>query len=347
MTATDSNKTVTQEDVARRAGVSRSIVSYVINNGPRKVSGDTRERVLAAIRDLGYRPNKHAQMLSAAEGLIAEKSLGIILAGDYMFKRPYYGSLLASMHERAHESGCHIRFIRLVEDFANPALLNELIHPDEVGGIILIGLDQVLETDEDRGLVKDIVSRVERVVCVEWEWPGVPSIRFDRQKAGEQATAHLLKQGCRRIAYIGPDDGRLIGYRQALWQGGISPDDACVGYAAEAHHGFERCAHLLETGVSIDGVCAGSDEVALGILNCLHRNGLRVPQDVAIASVDNLDLSIFTIPSLTTVNVPKEAIGSYAIDTLISDRLRGGAPAFVVTLPTELIVRESSVRKTV
>lgn len=344
MTETDQTRVITQEDVARRAGVSRSIVSYVINNGPRKVSDDTRARVLEAIRELGYRPNKHARILSGANGLIAEKALGLVLAGDYMFKRPYYGNLLASIHERAHERGCHIRFIRVCEDFANPALLNELIHPDEIGGIILIGLDQVLVTEEDRALVKDIIQRVDRVVCIEWEWPGVPSIRFDRQKAALQATTHLLEQGCTRVAYIGPDDDRVTGYRQALWQSGLSLGDEYIDFAAEVNHGFDAMLRLIDAGVEVDGVCAGSDEVALGILSGLHGQQRRVPEDVAVASIDNLDIAAYIVPALTSVDVPRQAIGFHAVDTLIADRSLGGMSSFSVTLPTQLVVRDSSVR---
>src|SRR5262245_8237629 len=139
-------RNITQEDVARRAGVSRSIVSYVINNGPRSVSDETRERVLAAIRDLGYHPNKHAQMLSSNGDTVTNKYIGIVLAEDYMFKRPYYGSILASIHEHAHDIDYHIRFIRVFDDFNNPALFNELIHPNEIGGVILLGLDQAIST---------------------------------------------------------------------------------------------------------------------------------------------------------------------------------------------------------
>src|SRR5262245_50833452 len=131
------NRAITQDDVAERAGVSRSIVSYVINNGPRKVSEETRQRVLAAIQELGYRPNKHAQMPSATEEAFAEKSIGIILASNFMFKRPYYGSILASMHQYAHEKGWHIRFIRLFDEFSDPTLFNELIDPNEISGVIL------------------------------------------------------------------------------------------------------------------------------------------------------------------------------------------------------------------
>src|SRR5258707_4588196 len=142
-------KVITQDDVARRAGVTRSIVSYVINNGPRNVAAETRNRVLAAIKELGYRPNKHAQILSSTDDNVASKCIGIILAGNYMFKRPYYGSVLASIHEYAHQNGLHIRLIRVYDDFCDPALLDELIHPNEIPGVVLVGLDQALKDLSD------------------------------------------------------------------------------------------------------------------------------------------------------------------------------------------------------
>lgn len=342
MTNPQNHKTVTQDDVARRAGVTRSIVSYVINNGPRRVSEETRNRVLTAIKELGYRPNKHAQMLSSAEASVAEKYIGIILAGNYMFKRPYYGSILASMHEYAHERDFHIRFIRVFDDFNNPALFNELIHPNEIMGVILVGLDQVLYTPEDKRLIEAIVQRVERVVCVEWEWPGVPTIVVDRHDAAYQVTRHLVAAGHTRIAYIGPEDKRLSGYRQALWENNIQIDEQRIGFAVDAKFGYDLCEYLITQRIPVDAICAGTDEVAIGLLNCLHRYGLRVPQDIAVASIDNLDISAFTIPALTTVDVPKGDIGMHAIDVLTSDSPRKGSSAFVMTVPISLIVRESS-----
>src|SRR5690349_12227400 len=150
MSGQQNGRLTTQDDVAQRAGVSRSIVSYVINNGPRKVSAETRDRVLAAIKELEYRPNKHAQMLSSTDETLAEKYIGIILAGTYMFRRPYYGSILESIHEFAYKRDLHIRFIRVFDDFSNPTLFNELIHPNEISGVILIDLATVLNTPDDR-----------------------------------------------------------------------------------------------------------------------------------------------------------------------------------------------------
>src|ERR1700694_1103622 len=122
MPDTLNHKIITQDDVARRAGVTRSIVSYVINDGPRKVATPTRNRVLEAIKELGYRPNKHAQILSSVYDNPAGNYIGIVLASNIMFKRPFYGSILASIHEHAHEIGWHVRFIRVSDDFCDPAL---------------------------------------------------------------------------------------------------------------------------------------------------------------------------------------------------------------------------------
>jgi LacI family transcriptional regulator len=338
----ETSKAVTQDDVAHHAGVSRSIVSYVINNGPRKVSDETRTRVLAAIKELGYRPNKHAQMLSATEDTFAEKYIGIILAANFMFKRPYYGSIIASMHEYAHEKDWHIRFIRVFDDFSNPALFNELIHPNEISGVILVSLDQVIKTAEDEALIAQIAQRVERVVCVEWEWPGLPSIQFDRQKAAYQATQHLLATGRTRVAYIGPEDQRIQGYFQALWEAGYTPDPHLRAVAIDSVEGSQCCEQILQTGLPFDAICCGADEVAVGVLHCLQKHGLRVPHDVAVTGIDNLDFSAFTIPALTTVNIPKHDIGFHAIETIVSNYPRGNS-AFAINVPTQLIIRDSSV----
>jgi DNA-binding LacI/PurR family transcriptional regulator len=342
MTEHLNHKIITQEDVARQAGVSRSIVSYVINNGPRKVSAETRDRVLSAIKELGYRPNKHAQMLSSTEATIAEKYIGIVLEVDYMFKRPYYCSILASIHERAHQMGWHIRFIRVFDDFDNPTLFNELIHPNEISGVILLGLGQLVsQSSHNAELIQAIIKRVERVVCIEWEWPGVHLIQFDRQKAAYQATHHLLELGHQRIVYIGPQDKRIAGYQQALWESNISPEHHRMFNASDSQSGYECCEQVLQAD-PFSAIFAGTDEVAIGILKCLHEHHLVVPDDVAIASIDNIDMSRFTIPALTTVDVPKEQIGFHAVDTLISDQHWNGAAAFAISVPTQLIVRESS-----
>jgi len=116
---------VTQKDVARRAGVSTSVVSYVINNGPRSISPATRRRVLQAIEELGYRPNKHAQLLlrSRLGAEQATREFGIIVGGKRsIFTRPFYGDILAGIYQEAHRLHMRVRFLQFLGDLRPPAL---------------------------------------------------------------------------------------------------------------------------------------------------------------------------------------------------------------------------------
>ncbi len=124
---------VTQKDVARRAGVSTSIVSYVINNGPRSVSAGTRARVLRAIEELDYRPNKYAQMLmrSQSEPEHAVRQIGVVIGGDSsMFTRPFYAAILSGIYAEAQRLQMRVRFLQFLDDLTDPVLFNELIHPE-------------------------------------------------------------------------------------------------------------------------------------------------------------------------------------------------------------------------
>jgi LacI family transcriptional regulator len=337
------NSQVTQADVAHRAGVSRSIVSYVINNGPRPVSPETRARVLKAIEELGYRPNKYAQMLIRQQATsVTEKYFGIVLADVEMFRRPYYGSILASIHEHAHAQNAHIRFMRVFRDLKNPLLLNELIHPEEISGLILLGVDQVLSTEEDHRLLEQILSRISSAVTVEWRWDGVPSIQFDRQEAGHKAARHLIGLGHTRLAYIGQSDTRLNGFQQALWESGLAVEPPLVLSDAEnAQKGYERCLKIMQMPDLPTAFMAGSDEVAFGVLKGLHDHGIKVPEQIALVSIDDIDLSAFVSPGLTTVHVPKEDMGFYAVQVLVNVSAQPETPPAAIVLPTSLTIRES------
>lgn len=328
---------VTQADVARLAGVSRSIISYVINNGPRSVSPETRDRVLDAIQTLDYRPNKHAQMLMQEKwDSVAADQLGVIISSVNMFKRPYYGEILAGIHEEAHRRNHHIRFIRLFEALRNPALLNQIVHKQEVSGLVFLALDQVLQGEPDTQLFRQIVERIDRTVCLEWHHEGLPSVNFDRHRAALEATNHLLRLGHRSLAYIGPKDQRIQGFRTALAEAELVP--SLIAEANDAHSGFEQTTALFDPPPGVTAMVAGSDEVAFGVLKSFRQRGVKVPEDVALVSIDNIDLSEFAAPGLTTVSVPKRELGQQAVKMLVEP---AAASPVLVTLPTRLVIRES------
>ena len=197
------NKQVTQNDVAREAGVTRSMVSYVINGTEgRSVAPETRQRILEVIDRLGYRPNKAAQVLQQGEVSFASKRIGVVLRDPDTFRRPYYAEILAGIHTAAHENNYKVTFIRFFEEFKDPVLFNELIHEEEIGGLILIATDQCIKGAEDTRLVQRMKERIKKIVCVDWKFDGLSSVIFDRRDAAKKAASYVIQKGCTDISYI-------------------------------------------------------------------------------------------------------------------------------------------------
>lgn len=333
---------VTQEDVARRAGVSRGIVSYVINNGPRPVAPETRERVLQAIAELGYRPNKHAQQLMREQwGSVAERDFGLILPGVSLLQRPYYGSILAGIHQTAHDLHYRVRFIRFFDELQNAALFNELIHREEISGLILMSLDQAITSESDRNLIAAIRERIDNVVCLEWRLEGLPSVSFDRAAAAYQATSHLINLGHQDILYLGLGDERVMGYHQARIEHNLPLTPNSVFFAHDLASGYHEIGRIMAEKQRPRAIVAGSDEVAFGILRQLREQHIAVPQDIALASIDNIPMSAYAAPPLTTVDVPQMDMGRVAVEVLVNNGKGKTITSMVNLLPTKLVVRES------
>ncbi len=337
------NPKVTQEDVARHAGVSRGVVSYVVNNGPRQVAPETRERVLKAIEELGYRPNKHAQRLMRKQGdSIADKQLGLVLTDPSIWRRPYYGSILAGIHKTAHAQNCHIRFIRFFEELRNPVLFNELVHEEEISGLLLMSLDQVITGEQDKQLIRQIQTRIKNIVCIEWEWEDLPSVNFNRAEATYKATRHLIELGHQTIFYVGQEDNRVLGFRQACLENKITASIYFVTPRANMSASYDMAEILLAQPQRPSAITAGCDEVAIGLLKAFTDKGVRVPQDIALASIDNIPVASYLTPALTTVEVPQTDLGRMAVEMLINRTKQPDMPAASLLLPVKLIIRDSS-----
>jgi LacI family transcriptional regulator len=338
---------VTQNDVARRAGVSRSMVSYVLNDCGRAVAPRTRQKILDAIVELGYRPNKYAQALSMGAGRsLADRYIGIVLCGAEMFLRPYYAEILAGIHSAAHEQGFHIRFIRFFDELKDPILYNQLIHGEEIRGILLVALDQSLKTPEDRQIIEGIRERIDQIVCVEWQMPGLSSVSFDRQDAAFQAVSYLFDQGCRDIVYLGELDQRVLGFRRAFLERGseaVSVPGLYIDDAADMPSGYEAVKRLHRNRPVLPrAILAGSDEVALGLLLYLHERRIAVPGEVAVISIDNIEIAEYAAPPLTTINVQKRAMGRRAVEMIVNHTAGQNEHAVSLLLPVNLVVRKSA-----
>jgi len=331
--------------VARHAGVTRSMVSYVLNGSNRTVAPKTRQKILDAISELEYRPNKFAQaLIMGNKGVLADQHIGIVLCNAEIFLRPYYTEILAGIHQAVHEKGFHIRFIRSFDELKEPILFNQLIHSEEICGLLLVALDQCMRTPDDSQLIERIKTQIDHIVCVDWQIPGLSSVLFDRQAAVCQTVNYLFNQGYFDIAYIGESDQRVTGFKQAFFEHGVEDISGLyIDAAADTASGYKAVQRLHQSRGSLPrAICAGSDEVAIGILLYLHEQGVIVPAETALISIDNIEMAEYTNPQLTTMNVQKRAMGYRAVEMIVHRAAGREENAVTLLLPVNLVIRKSA-----
>lgn len=341
----NTEKGITQADVAERAGVSRGVVSYVINNGPREVSPKTRERVLTAIRELGYRPNKNAQRLKLG-GEQARTGLGIVAGGQSfnVLERSYYDIILAGLFEEAHRLGQEVRFFSFFDALTDPVFFNNNIHRNEISTLILILPALVSDTPGYREILDQIAERIDNVVCMEEQLRDWPTVICDRAAAARTAVKHLIGLGHRRIAFLAITDGRLTGYKQTLLEHHLPYDERLIFPVDQAHvlsSAYRSTEELIRMNPRPTAVFAANDESAISALAALHDNGIRIPEDIAVVSIDNIGMSEMVRPGLTTVDIPKKQMAGYALQVSLLQKQFKDQQAASIVLPTKLIIRES------
>ena len=342
---TQKSTIITQKDVANLAGVSRSVVSYVLNDGPRSVAPETKKRVLQAIEKLGYHPNKNAQRLKLGP-CSARRCLGII-AGSRSYdvlERQYYTSILSGLFEEAHELGLEIRFFSSFEALTDPIFFNKNIHPEEISSLILILPSRDNPLPGYKKILNQIARRINNVVCLGEPVKGWPSVIFDRALAAQQAVEHLIHLGHEHIAYLGVRDDRLTGYQQTLEKHGLPYNEKAIAIPDPSNiyaSSYPLTEKLLRVTPRPTALFTASDEIAISAMAALHDHGLSIPQDIALASIDNIEMASIVRPSLTTVDVPKRQMASLALQVLVAGKKNKKADPESLVLPTELIVRES------
>src|SRR5690606_3978923 len=334
------NRRPTIKTVAARAGVGRTTVPRVVN-GSDLVSAEVRTRVLEAIKELNYVPN------SVARGLVTNRTDAVALVIPESESRlgwePFFAALIRGVSGALTETRTQLQLM-LVRDQAERDQLTESVATRRVDGVLLVS---VHADDRLPGMLEEM---------------GLPTVLAGRRDAGEQlsyvdsdnaggalvAVRHLLHRGRRRIATItGPHDmdvgrSRLAGWRDAHAEADLTADELLVetGDFTEESDSRAMCS-LLERAPDLDAVFAASDLMAVGALAELRRRGRRVPEDVAVVGFEDSVLARHTNPPLTTVRQPVEELGRTMV-RILTDITRNGAPRRQVTLPTELVVRESS-----
>jgi DNA-binding LacI/PurR family transcriptional regulator len=331
---------VTMHDVAQRAGVSIKTVSNVVNGYPH-IRPATRERVQAAIDELGYRLN------TTARNLRTRRTDMITLAVPEL-SLPYFAELADRVIRAAEEQGLTV----LIEQTSGSrerevdVLTGRRRHLTD--GMIFSPLELGQEDVEMFDVDFPLVILGERV----FDAPA-DHVTMNNVEGAKAATLHLASLGRRRIAVVGAhaleEVGsaalRTEGYRQGLAEAGLPYDPALVGEAGLWHRstGSETMGAMLDAGVDVDAVFALNDAMALGALHALHARGLVVPDDVALVGFDDIDDVRYSVPTITSVDPGSAQIARTAVDLLV-ERIAGGSDrGFRRVVPTSRIMgREST-----
>ncbi len=325
----------TIRDVARLAGVSHQTVSRVINSRS-DVTPETRDRVEAAIMELGYRPSAIARSMARGE----THTLACIAPNltDYTF-----ASIIEGAEIEARSQGYFLLSSSAVDAQSFEDLMEELVGHRRVDGLLIINP----YADERYRLIPDDFPLV--FVGAHSRGGPIASVCLDDEEAARAATLHLLDRGHRRIALItGPlaEDcsvDRRTGYTRALEAAGVPFDEALV-YEGDwsATSGREALISLARNGQLPEAVFAQNDRMALGVLHAARELGLHVPEQLAVIGVDDMPLATHFDPPLTTMRQDMPGIGREAARLLIEQIKNPQAEVMHLKLAAELVIRQST-----
>jgi DNA-binding LacI/PurR family transcriptional regulator len=327
-------RTAVMADVARLAGVSHQTVSRVINDSVH-VRSETRERVLAAMRELDYRPN------SVARALVTGRSHTF---GVVSFDTTLYGpaSTLFGIEQAAHAAGYFITIVsQKALDRASVATAVERLRDQGVDGILVISpLQSAAEA------LVDLPAGVPLVAVEAGPAEAVPVVAVDQFAGAASATRLLLELGHRTVWHIaGPPDWleaqqRIAGWRQTLEAAGAEVPAPLIGDWSP-RSGYEL-GRRLAADPQVRAVFVANDQMALGFLRALHERGRDIPREVSVIGFDDIPEAQYFTPPLTTVRQDFSEMGAISLRLLLDIMDGADGPPGRLTVTPELIVREST-----
>ncbi|MPZ53271.1 MAG: LacI family DNA-binding transcriptional regulator [Acidimicrobiia bacterium] len=323
----------TISDVANAAGVSTATVSRALSGSPR-VAPDTMEKVLASVAELGYQPSAIARSLRQQKTTV----LGVIVTD---ITNPFYGELVLGAEEAALDMGLSVLLCNAAGDSEREAQYLDVLAEQRVGGVIVAS--EILSQRYRERLADFPVPVV--LVNTKHDGAPIPSVTSDNRRGGQLAAQHLVDQGYPSVAAIlGPTyaDGRplrVVGIRDVV-DGDRLVTEAGTGDMEGGRRAMERLARRISPPF---GLVCHNDLTAIGAMSVLRKRGWRVPEDVGVVGFDDIPISAYVDPPLTTVAQDMYALGARAVDALHRISPSDGAD-FEEILEVRLVVRESSIR---
>lgn len=330
----------TIRDVAAAAGVSTATVSRVLNNDSKyKITEETRQKVIETAKALGYELPQPAPK-SPVSGNIKSKIGCILRLTKKKFNDPYLMSILSAAEERLREEGYEIAFIRTTSELEDRSSFHELFN-SPISGIIL--MDE-LDDDSYRYIKNQKIS----IVGIDTSRTDIDNVGYDRFGIALKATELLISEGYTKIGFIGgsgrtkniKNSQRFRGFQTAMYCANLPINDKWV---IDSEWDEDLCAAkveaLIDTGDYPEAFFVSSDLMAMAALNRLYNSNIKVPDDVSIISVTDIEMAKYANPPLTTFRIPTDEIGYAAADLLIA-RINGyNLLPQKVLLPSTLVKR--------
>lgn len=334
---------MTLKEIAQEAGVSISTVSRVINRSNKSVaSQEVQERIWEIVRRTGYTPNSTARELkkgSSSSKKILSRSIACIFARiTSQTADAFFTTLARSIEKEAFAHNYILKYTFTAFDFDNPDTFR-FITDTPVDGVAVLGrcdkpmlkfLKQSYKCVAYTGL-NNLNAKYDQIIC-------------DGYQAALTATNHLLQLGHTKIAYIGEtkNEDRYLGYLHALEAAKIP---FCSKYVSNvllsSVGGYEGMKQLLKQEADVSAVFCCNDITAIGAMKAIQEKGLRIPNDISVISIDDIDMAQYLTPMLTTIHVPVEELGAITAKILI-DRIEGGHHLPMrISLPFYIAHRES------
>lgn len=330
---------MTIKEIAEIANVSVATVSRVFNNKSKGVGDETRKRILDLIEQYNYQPS------AVAKGLVTKKSniIGLIIPD---MTNPFYPRLAKGVEDEAHERGYHIILCDGNNSEEKEASYLDFLNEHYVTGIIYNNFNNI-----SKKILNKILNSSLPFVSIDskLEVPGCKSVYLDNQKAMYDLIQYLVDMGHKQIGFItGPADSystaeRYKGYIKALEENKIVIDETLIvkgNYVLE--EGYSAMEKLLERNVNITAVACCNDLMAIGAMEKLKNEGIKVPEDISLVGFDNIDMTRVVTPKLTTIAQPSYEMGKESARMII-DMIEGKSKenSDYKIFKSSLIIRES------
>ena len=331
----------TIHDIAKKLNISASTVSRALKDNP-LISEATRKLIKKTAKEMGYRPN----IMAANFRTKRTNTIGVIVP---LINRHFFSSVISGIEDIAYENGFAVTISQSNDNFEKENKIAHTLFANRVDGLILsLGMEtksfEHLKLFSERNIPLVLFDRVTDEI-------NAHKIIVDDYAGGYRATKHLIKNGAKKVAHIGGPQtiniykNRQKGYTDALNENGIKIDKSLVFNGNMTKNaGINAIKELIDNNKIPDAIFCANDTTALGIITYLKTTGIKIPDDISIVGFSNEPFSEVVTPSISTIKQPGFLMGQKAAKLLINQiSNKKENPGFeTITMPTELIVRESS-----